>query len=174
MTLSLLPPTPADIVQLLEFELKNRRFFETHINARPPGYYSPDGVAQAIETALVDAAHDRAYQFLLRDETGELVGRVNLTGVRRAHFHSAILGYRIAEDAGGKGHASEAVRQIVGMAFGELNLRRIEADARAGNAASLRVLVRNGFTEYGRSKRSFELAGRWYDRLHFERHADAG
>ncbi len=169
--LTLLPPTRADIDQLLELELKNRTFFETHINARLPGYYSADGVAQAIETAIADAAHDLGYQYLLRTSSGDLVGRVNLSGVKRRHFHSAVLGYRIAEAAGGKGYASDAVRQMIEMAFGELGLLRIEADARAENTGSVRVLLRNGFTQYGHSKRSFELGGAWYDRLHFERHA---
>ncbi len=173
MTLTLLPPSAADIDQLLAFELKNRQFFEANINARPASYYSAEGVAQAIASAVADAATDRGYQYLLRDATGELVGRVNLVNVKRAHFHCAVLGYRIAEDAGGQGYASEAVRQVLDLAFGELGLHRIEADARAENLGSVRVLVRNGFVQYGRSRRSFELAGIWYDRLHFERHADS-
>jgi ribosomal-protein-alanine N-acetyltransferase len=174
MILSLRSPTTADIHQLPDFELKNRRFFEQHINARLPEYYSVDGVAQAIESAMADAAHDKGYQFLLRSAAGELVGRVNLSAVKRQHFHSAVLGYRIAESAGGKGYASDAVRQVIDSAFGELALLRIEADARVENVGSARVLVRNGFVQYGHSKRSFELAGVWYDRLHFERHADSG
>jgi ribosomal-protein-alanine N-acetyltransferase len=173
-TLSLRPPSAADISQLLDFELKNRRYFEEHINARLPGYYSEAGVARAIDDAMADAARDRGYQFLLCTESGELVGRVNLSGIKREHFHSAVLGYRIAESAGGKGYASEAVRQLVEIAFGELGLFRIEADARVENVGSARVLLRNGFVQYGHSKRSFELAGIWYDRLHFERHADGG
>jgi RimJ/RimL family protein N-acetyltransferase len=51
--------------------------------------------------------------------------------------------------------------------------RSIEADTRAENTASVRVLVRNGFVQFGHSKRSFQLKGTWYDRLHFERHLDA-
>ena len=91
--------------------------------------------------------------------------------MRRAHFHSAVLGYRIGEAACGKGHAGAAVRQVLGLAFGVLGLVRIEADCRVENAASARVLLRNGFTQFGQSRRSFELHGHWYDRLHFECHA---
>ncbi|PTT79559.1 N-acetyltransferase, partial [Pelomonas sp. HMWF004] len=32
-------------------------------------------------------------------------------------------------------------------------------------------LQRNGFQQFGRSTRSFELGGVWHDCLHFERHA---
>jgi ribosomal-protein-alanine N-acetyltransferase len=170
-TLVLVPPTHADLVALLAFELENRAFFEATINARAPGYYSRDGVAQAIDAAIDDARQDRAYQFLAKAPGGELLGRVNLSEIRREHFHSAALGYRIGQSAGGRGHASEAVRQVLAIAFGQLGLKRIEANARADNLGSIRVLERNGFVQYGRSRRSFELQGTWYDRLHFERHA---
>jgi ribosomal-protein-alanine N-acetyltransferase len=173
MTVSLTPPTLADIHELLDFELKNRQFFEANINARPSSYYSVEGVAQAIEASLDDAARDRSYQFLVRADTGEIVGRVNLNEVKRAHFHSAVLGYRIAEAACGKGVAGDAVRRVLELSFGRLSLKRIEASARAENVGSVRVLTRNGFVQFGHSRRSFELGGTWYDRLNFERHAGA-
>ena len=164
------PPTLADAEALFAFELENRAFFEATINARPASYYSADGVAEAIKKAMQDAADDLGYQFLVKED-GQIVGRTNLSSVRRAHFHSAVLGYRIGQAACGKGHAGEAVRQVLGIAFGTLGLARIEADCRVENAASARVLLRNGFTQYGQSRRSFEMKGVWYDRLHFECHA---
>ncbi len=171
-TVQLIPPTPDVADELLRFETDNRAFFEARINARPPGYYSLQGVQAAIEQARRDSAEDKGYQFLVRDAAGVLVGRVNLAGVRRGQFQMADLGYRIGESAGGRGHASEALRQVLVKAFGELGLRRVEANARVDNEGSVRVLLRNGFTQFGRSTRSFELGGVWHDRLHFERHAD--
>ena len=170
--LQLRPPAAADADELLDFELRNRAFFEAHINARPSAYYSADGVRAAIETARREAEDDKGYQFLLRDAAGTLVGRVNLSRVRRAHFHSAELGYRIAEAAQGQGFAREGVRQVLALAFAELRLRRVEATARDGNEGSARELLRNGFSAFGRSRRSFELGGSWHDLLHCERHAD--
>jgi len=172
-TIALIPPAHADLDALLAFELANRAFFEATINARPPAYYSREGVARAIGAAIEDAANDRGYQFLVKSAQGELLGRVNLSGIKRAHFHSGVLGYRIGQSAGGRGIASAAVGQVLEIAFGQLGLKRIEADASVANAGSIRVLERNGFVQYGRSRRSFELQGRWYDRLHFERHAPA-
>lgn len=101
-----------------------------------------------------------------------LVGRANLTRVRRAHFHSAELGYRIALAAGGRGYASLAVARLLDKAFTELKLQRIEATARPENIGSCKVLDRNGFRQFGRSTRSFELGGSWYDLNHYERRAD--
>lgn len=171
--LTLHAPSPHDADDLLAFETANRRYFEQLINARPASYYAPQGVAQAIEQAMRDAERDLGYQYLVRDAAGTLVGRVNLSRVRRAHFHSAELGYRIAQAAGGRGHASDAVGQVLAKAFGELGLLRLEACCRPDHAASLKVLARHGFSPFGRSTRSFELGGQWHDLLHFERHAQA-
>jgi [ribosomal protein S5]-alanine N-acetyltransferase len=169
--LHLIPPTLDVADELLRFETDNRAFFEARINSRPPSYYSAEGVRAAIALAEREAAEDKGYQFLMRNGAGELVGRVNLIGVRRTHFQMADLGYRMAESACGKGYASEAVRLVLAKAFGELRLMRLEANARVGNEGSVKVLLRNGFREFGRSTRSFELGGVWHDRLHFERHA---
>jgi ribosomal-protein-alanine N-acetyltransferase len=142
-TIALAPPAPADLDALLAFELENRAFFEATINARPLDYYSREGVARAIDAAIGDAANDRGYQFLVKSGTGGLLGRVNLTGIRRQHYHSGALGYRIGQGACGRGHASEAVRQVLEIAFVHLGLLRIEAGARVDNPGSIRVLERH-------------------------------
>jgi len=169
---ALAPLCRGDLDALLAFETENRAFFEARINARPAAYYSREGVAAAIAAAEADAAIGLGFQYLVRDGAGHLVGRVNLSRVRRPHYHSAELGYRIGEAFNGRGHASEAVRLMLALAFDAFGLRRIEAIAMAGNAGSIRVLERNGFVCFGRSSASFELGGQWHDTLHFERHAD--
>ncbi len=170
--LHLAPLQTADAPDLLAFEQDNRAFFEAHINARPPAYYAVSGVRAAIADARREAAEDKSYHYLVRDGSGLLVGRVNLTRVKRAHFHSAELGYRVAQSACGRGVASQAVRQVIAIAFHELKLLRIEATSRPENLGSTRVLTGNGFTPFGRSRQSFELAGTWYDLVHYELHAD--
>ena len=161
--------TPAMAEDLLEFELLNRAFFEERINARPPEFYSKAGVDSAIQAAMHQARQDQGYQYLIR-VAGELVGRVNLSQVRRQHFHSASLGYRIGERFNGRGFAKQAVSLALGKAFETHELQRIEACARPENQASIHVLLANGFVQYGHSKRSFELHGQWFDTVHFERH----
>jgi len=169
--LTLNPPTPADADELLAFELANRAHFERWINARPADYYSLDGVRVAIAQAEREAAADQGYQYLARDDEGVLLGRVNLHQVKRAHFHSATLGYRVAESAGGRGVAREMVRQVLALAFGPLRLQRLEASVRPDNIGSTRVLLANGFVQFGHSRRSLEIDGEWFDLLHFEAHA---
>ena len=165
------PLAAADAAALLRFELEHRAYFERWVQARDPAFYSADGVAAAIAAAESAWAAGQGFQYLVVDGQ-RIVGRVNLTQVRRAHFHCADLGYRIGEHDGGRGIASRAVAQCLEQAFGAHGLQRVEATARPMNLGSIRVLERNGFRQFGHSRRSFELGGQWFDRLLFERHAD--
>ena len=171
-SLRIRPVAAGDADALLRFELVHRTYFERWINARDPQFYSAQGVAAAIAAAEAAWANDQAYQYLVVEDE-RIIGRVNLSAVRRAHFQCADLGYRIGEHDGGRGVASRAVALCVAQAFGTLGLARIEAVARPENKGSVRVLERNGFRQFGHSRRSFELGGRWFDRLLFERHRDA-
>ena len=172
--ITLAAPNHGHIDALLAFEQDNRAFFEATINARPASYYAREAVSLAVAQSMANAFADTGYQYLVLDAAGRIAGRINLSLVKRAHYHSAVLGYRIGQADCGKGYASEAVRQLLGIAFGTLRLKRIEADCRIDNPASQRVLLRNGFTQFGHSRRSFELGGVWVDRLHFECHAAGG
>jgi RimJ/RimL family protein N-acetyltransferase len=55
------------------------------------------------------------------------------------------VGYWLACEARGHGHASRAVRLICGWGFGSLGLERIDLFAATANAASQRVAERAGF-----------------------------
>lgn len=164
------PATTEFAAQLLAFELDNRTFFESRINARAADYYSLAGVTRALAEAQFEAKTDLGYQYLIWHHELGIVGRINLSRVRRNHFHSAELGYRIAESVCGRGYASEAISQVLAKAFSTLGFMRIEAAATISNHASIRALLRNGFIQYGQSKRSFELMGIWHDAFHFEIH----
>lgn len=158
----------SDTEALLDFECRQRTHFETWVHPRPASFYSREGVERHVQEALAAAQADRAHAFLIR-AGGHLVGRLNLHRVQREHHGRAELGYRLAAEAQGHGWASEAVARVLPIAFGELALWRLEAVVRPGNLASARVLEKNGFRCWGRSRLSVELQGRWHDLLHFER-----
>jgi ribosomal-protein-alanine N-acetyltransferase len=167
-SLSLARLQASDTEALLDFERRERAHFEAWVHPRPASFYSRDGVDAHVQEALAAAAADRAHAFLIRS-AGRLVGRLNLHRVQREHHGRAELGYRLAAEAQGRGWATEAVARILPIAFGELGLWRLEAVVRPGNPASARVLEKNGFHCWGRSRLSVELHGRWQDLLHFER-----
>lgn len=166
-------PTLDDVAALARFERENRAQFEQWITARGQYGYVETAVRNSILAAMQARERDQAYSWLVWQ--GECIaGRVNLTAVTRAYFNRAVLGYRIGQAFQGRGIATKAIGQVLEIAFDTLGLWRIEANVRAGNLASVRVLERNGFKAYGHSRDSFHLAGRWFDLLHFECHSPHG
>lgn len=168
MELSLLRNQDANAVWA--FETAHRQDFESWINARPDSYYSPDGFDMALQAALLQQAADQAYHYLIW-EGDALIGRINLMQVKRSNFQSASLGYRIAPKHRGQGVASDAVQAVMHKAFHTHHLQRLEATARPENPASIRVLLKNGFQQFGHSRASLQLHRQWFDLLYFEVHA---
>ena len=57
----------------------------------------------------------------------------------------------------------EVVRLILGFAFLDLKLHRVEANVRPENMPSRAVLIHNGFTQEGFSRKYLKIGGRWRD-----------
>lgn len=158
-----------DIEELLAFELKNRNFFERLISPRPASFYHIASVRRHVEEAIQQRVLGIAHQFLIKS-SNTIIGRVNLTAIQRAPFHKGTLGYRIGEQYAGQGVATRAVDFLVREAFQHQGLWRTEAVVRADHHASIRVLEKNRFVVYGRSRQSIFWNGKWTDLLFFERH----
>ena len=168
MRLSLLHEHDANT--LWTFENQHRDFFEDWISARPTTFYTREGFEQALQTALLQQAAGQAYHYLIW-QGSDLAGRISLTQVRHAHYHSATVSYRIAPTHAGQGLATEAVRLVMEKAFQTHQLQRLEATARPENPAAIRVLLKNGFQQFGHSHCSLQLHRQWFDLLFFEAHA---
>jgi [ribosomal protein S5]-alanine N-acetyltransferase len=61
--------------------------------------------------------------------------------------HRAEIGYMSFPETNGKGYMSEAIKAVVEYGFEQMNLHSIEAIIDPGNAASERVLQKNGFVK---------------------------
>lgn len=82
-------------------------------------------------------------------------------------FRFGELAYWITPGEWGNGYATSASRLLVGYAFDELGLHRIEASTFASNSASKRVLEKLGFTEEGRARKAAYIEGAWIDKQQF-------
>ncbi|HHG90579.1 MAG TPA: N-acetyltransferase [Devosia sp.] len=115
-----------------------------------------------------DAKAAREFSFFLFDiEAGSerLVGGVTLSNIRyRAACH-ANIGYWVGVDDAGKGHMSAAVGLCLPFVFDQLALRRLHAACLPENAASRRVLEKNGFVEEGFAEHFLQIAGEWRDHV---------
>jgi RimJ/RimL family protein N-acetyltransferase len=61
----------------------------------------------------------------------------------------AELGYVLGRQYWGQGYMREALRRLIDCAFGELSLRRLEAEVDPRNVRSARVLTQLGFAQEG-------------------------
>ena len=95
---------------------------------------------------------------------GEAVGSC---GLRRkpGGEDEADIGYELAPRLWGQGYATEAARAMVDFGFRELGLHRISSWCIADNAASARVLEKDGFTLEGRLRQNERFKGRRGDTL---------
>ncbi len=60
------------------------------------------------------------------------------------------IGFGIAADFRGRGHATDAVRSLLALAFSQPGVAEVRAETAIGNAASRRVLEKTGFRHVGR------------------------
>jgi RimJ/RimL family protein N-acetyltransferase len=81
----------------------------------------------------------------------------------------AMIWYVLGDpESGGRGVISEAVRQLIQIAFGTLGLESLYAWIVDDNTRSRRVLERNGFREVGRLRSAVTREGRRLDRVYFD------
>jgi ribosomal-protein-alanine N-acetyltransferase len=133
-----------DAEALLAFELANRAWFERNVEARAPAFYSPQGVARHIAQYLDGHAAGTWHPCVLQDAAGRIVGRANLKDIDRAQG-SAEVGYRIAQEHGGKGLATFALQHLVALARATWQLKQLRAEITDANQGSAAVLRKCGF-----------------------------
>lgn len=157
---------PADAPALHEFRVRNRSFLAPWEPLRDEGYYTLAAAVATIEGQQAERAADRGYGFGVFAASA-LVGFVNLNVVVRGVFQNAFVGYGIGREWNGRGYGTAAVREVVGAAFGELGLHRLQAAVIPRNAPSIRVLEKVGFRREGLAERYLCINGTWEDHLIF-------
>ena len=120
-----------------------------------------------------EVRNDTGYPFFvfLRD-TGEIVGGLTLSNVRRGVTQSCALGYWVGEPHVRNGYMSEAVACVLTFVFRKLGLHRVEAACLPHNAASIGLLRRTGFVQEGRARAYLRIDAQWRDHLLFARLAE--
>jgi ribosomal-protein-alanine N-acetyltransferase len=155
------PLTADDAVALLAFERANRQWFRASVPDRGDAYFAD---FPARHQALLDEqAGGTARFWLVRDRDDELVGRVNLVDIANG---TATLGYRIAAEHAGLGHATRAVGLVLREASA-MGLGTVQASTTIDNIASQRVLTAAGFLPVDRGPATLDVNGRSLPARHF-------
>jgi RimJ/RimL family protein N-acetyltransferase len=79
----------------------------------------------------------------------------------------AELGYALGRQEWGKGYMHEALQALLEYAFGEMKLRRLEADVDPRNLPSIKTLERLGFQREGFLRERWHVAGEIQDALFY-------
>ena len=129
----------------------------------PPG----DTTAPATFRAMVrDLRHQaragRAMPFAVTVDD-VFVGQLTVSNIVGGSARWAQIGYWIDQKYAGHGVIPTAVAMAVDHCLFEAGLHRVEIAIRPENTASLRVVQKLGFTEFGYAPRYLHIDGEWRD-----------
>jgi [ribosomal protein S5]-alanine N-acetyltransferase len=117
-----------------------------------------------------DQRSDLAYAFLIfRNEDNAMVGGLTLASIRRGVAQAGSIGYWIGAPFANQGYMTAAVRALIPFCFRSLRLHRLEAACIPGNAASIALLEKTGFTREGYARSYLCINGAWQDHLLYAR-----
>jgi RimJ/RimL family protein N-acetyltransferase len=94
----------------------------------------------------------------------QLCGSVDLKEGRRS-IREWEMGWGMHPALWGQGYATEAAREMLRFAFGELKAHRVMASCHADNLASARVMEKLGMAREGRRRKVRLLNEQWWDEL---------
>lgn len=114
-----------------------------------------------------DIRDDRAYPFFIFAHSGDLVGGLTVSNVRRGVAQACSVGYWAGESYAGRGLISDAVRTVLPFCFNALGLHRAEAACLESNMPSRRVLTACGFRHEGAARKYLRIDGQWRDHMLF-------
>jgi ribosomal-protein-alanine N-acetyltransferase len=146
---------------VLAFELANRAYFAASISDRGDEFFAQFSERHSALLAEQEAGAG-AFHVLVADD-GSVLGRFNLVFVGDG---TAELGYRVAQDASGRGVATATVREVCRLAAARYGLRTLRAATTHDNVASQKVLTRAGFVPVGPADPA-DIGGKpgtWYQR----------
>ncbi|PKG80912.1 N-acetyltransferase [Colwellia sp. 75C3] len=130
---------------LLDFELKNKQWFDSLIEPRDKSFYSQQGITDHIDSLIKQMENGAGYSGVLV-QNNTIVARANLKDISK---NEAFVGYRVAEDFTSKGAASYCLSQLVSIAQSKLNITMLKARVLENNPASMHILKKFGFQATG-------------------------
>lgn len=156
-----------DAPALTDLLIRNRAFMTPWEPTRDDDYFTPRWQEGEVARLVALAGTGVMDPFVILDEDG-IAGRITVNNIVRGPLLSASVGYWVDEARGGRGVASAALAALIPIAFGELGLHRLEAGTLTHNVRSQRVLLKNGFVQYGLAPRYLRIDGAWQDHLLYQ------
>jgi ribosomal-protein-alanine N-acetyltransferase len=155
-TVSIHPLTGSDLEELHAAAITSRALHEP--------WYSAPQTMQAWQDFIGRRQGPSDLGFVVRRTSdAALVGFIDITNIVRGVFQSGYLSYFAVSGYQGQGFMSSGLKLLVGYAFTELGLHRLEANISPENSKSIALVKRAGFNREGYSPRYLKLGGQWRD-----------
>jgi RimJ/RimL family protein N-acetyltransferase len=124
-------------------------------------------MSEAAEERWFDAQleDEKSHVFVIETLDGVAIGNLGLFDIDGRN-RSAGCGISICEKAyWNQGYGADALRTLLGFAFGEMNLNRIYLSVYDFNERAIRCYEKIGFRQEGRLRQSQFTGGRYVDEL---------
>lgn len=159
-------PHTADFEQWAALRAQSRTFLQPWEPVWPADDLTRAAFRRRVRRYAEEIRDGQAYPFFIfRQADDGLLGGLTFSNVRRGVVQATTLGYWMGAPHAGKGLMTEAVRASLTFVFGHLALHRLEAACLPGNASSIHLLEKVGFTREGLARRYLCIDGRWQDHL---------
>lgn len=146
-----------------EVRARNREWLTPWEATVPPGdRTSPATFREMVRDLRRQARHGRAMPFAVTVDD-VFAGQLTVSNIVGGSARWAQIGYWIDQRYAGQGVMPTAVAMAVDHCLFELGLHRVEVAIRPENTASLRVVEKLGFVEYGYAERYLHIDGEWRD-----------
>ncbi|WP_421384063.1 GNAT family N-acetyltransferase [Bacillus salacetis] len=132
-----------DAEKLYAFECENRSFFEIMVPGRGDDYYRYHTFLERHQALLDEQRLELSFFFLIKDKSGEILGRLNLVDIDKG-TGTGHIGYRVGEAFTGRGIAERSVNLLLRDSE-KYHVKEIQAKTTVNNIPSQKVLLRNGF-----------------------------
>lgn len=152
-----------DAEALFKFESENRWFFEKMVPSRGDDYYTFKAFIRRHQELLKEQEKALSYFYLITNDAGEIVGRVNLVDIDKKG-NIADIGFRVGATYVGKGIGNQALNLLLKT---DLSVKQIRGKTTTVNHASQKALERNGFKQVGIGEEEFEMNGEMMKFVHY-------
>ena len=133
----------------------------TFLSNRMPDPYTEEAADWWLGMVAEHDGKDGVFRAVVVD--GKVAGNISVEQKADVYCRDAEIGYCLLEEYRSRGIMTEAARRICELAFSELDLVRITGLVYAPNAASQRVLEKNGFVREGVQRNAVFKNGRIWD-----------
>lgn len=156
-----------DALELFEFEVENRDYFEKMVPSRGDDYYNYETFKIRHKSLLDEQAQGFSYFYLIKNKDGSIIGRMNLVDIDKSQDLGHI-GYRVGKNYVGEGIASSALKLLLEN-IDDKGIIKILAKTTNINIGSQKVLEKNGFKQIETSEddEEFKMNGKRLNFLYY-------